>query len=385
MARDRPTAGDVRDAVLVTALCLVVSRLLGSDPADGDRAFDGLALVLVVAAALPFAVRRALPLAPAISALSVSLVGQLLGYTLTGPMFFALAMVGVASARTGARTTRWLGAGSGVTFAIVLASRSDSGPAFAAVGGFALGVVPALIGERLRVERARALAAHELARSVEALRDHDVQRAVAEERLRIAREMHDITGHHLSAISLQAAGAGRLTEDAGARGAFERIHALTREALGQTRHALGALREEPELAPQPRLAHVERLLEPARADGIEAGLRVDGAVRDLPDAVELCAYRIVQESLTNVIRHAGARSVRVAIGYGADALTLAVEDDGAGGEPGAGGGIEGMRERVAIVGGELAVGPRDDGGWSVRATLPLAPGSVSPTGAGAGR
>jgi signal transduction histidine kinase len=360
MAR-RPTAKDVRDAVLVTVLCLGVSMLLGSDPADGDRAFDGVALVLVVVAAAPVVVWRTAPVVPAASALVVALVGQLLGYTLTGPMFFALGMVGVASSRVSARTTRLLGACSGITFGLVLAGRSDSGPAFAAIGGLALGIVPALIGERLRVERARALAAQELARS-------------GDERLRIAREMHDITGHHLSAISLQAAGAGRTTDDDQARAAFDRIHALTREALGQTRHALGVLRHEPEPehAPQPRLAHIERLLGPARAGGIAVDLHIDGRVRELPDAVELCSYRVVQESLTNVIRHAGARSVRVAITYGEAVLTLAIEDDGTGSSPGSGGGIDGMRERVAIAGGELTAGPRDGGGWAVRARLPLA-------------
>jgi signal transduction histidine kinase len=371
MATSRPTTRDVRDAALATALCLAVSALLGSDPAEGGHVFDTLAVVLVVVGAAPVLVWRTRPLVPAVSALSASLVGSLLGYTLSGPMFLALGMVAVAASWASARTTRLLGLYSGATFAVVLISRNDSEQLLVGIGGFALGTVPTLIGERLRAERARALAAHELARRVEELRDRDVQRAVGDERLRIAREMHDITGHHLSAISLQAAGAGRTTDDPGARAAFERIHALTREALGQTRHALGVLRQEPEHAPQPRLARLDQLLEPVRAGGIAVDLRVDGRVRDLSDPVELCAYRVVQESLTNVIRHAGAGAVRVALGYGEDALTLEIEDDGAGGPPGDGGGIAGMRERVALAGGKLAAGPGESGGWSVRATLPL--------------
>jgi signal transduction histidine kinase len=239
------------------------------------------------------------------------------------------------------------------------------------------------VGERLRAERVRSRDARELARRVEELRDRDVERAVAEERLRIARDVHDITGHHLSAISLQAAGAGRTTGDPLARETFERIHRLTSEALGQTRRALGVLRHEDEDGaaappPPPRIASVEPLLGPARAAGIAAELSVEGDVRELPETVEMCAYRVVQESLTNVVRHADARSVRVVVAYGPATLRIAVDDDGRGGAadggpPVRGGsGIEGMRERLALVGGELTTGPGGPlGGWSVRAVVPL--------------
>ena len=184
--------------------------------------------------------------------------------------------------------------------------------------------------------------------------------------------MHDITGHHLSAISLQAAGASRATSDPVARGALERIHRLTSGALGQTRRALGVLREsEPAaLAPTPRLEHVEQLLEPARDAGLAVDLRVDGAGRPLSDEIEVCAYRVVQESLTNVVRHASATAVHVRVAYGERELLVTVDDDGVGGPGRPGGGIEGMRERVAIVGGSFAAGPARHG-WSVRASIPL--------------
>ena len=240
------------------------------------------------------------------------------------------------------------------------------------VGGLAIGVTPVLIGDAIRSERQRTREAREFARRIAELRDRDVERAVVEERLRIARDVHDITGHHLSAISLQAAGGSRATSDPVARGVLERIHRLTSEALGQTGRALGVLRESGPAtrSPMPRLDHVEQLLEPARDAGLAVDLRLDGAGRPLSDEIEVCAYRVVQESLTNVVRHASATAVRVHIAYGEQALTIAVEDDGVGGPARPGGGIAGMRERVAIVGGSFAAGPSARG-WSVRASLPL--------------
>jgi signal transduction histidine kinase len=364
MPAQRPTAGDVLMTIVLIAGCIMLTVLFRGGPQDG-RAFDGLALALVLAGFAPIAIWRSKPLLPALSALTVLLIGGLLEYAFVGPTILTLGLVGLAASR---REGRLLSVLSGLTFAIFIAVRADSEPVLSAIGGFAVGIVPALVGEQLRAARERT-------RRVEQLRDHDVQRAVAEERLRIARDVHDITGHHLSAIALLSAGAGRTTEDATARGAFERIHALTAEALGQTRRALGVLRDDSapaELAPPPRLEHVEQLLEPARAAGLAVDLRVDGAVRALPEAAELSAYRVVQESLANVMRHAEAASVDVEVRYGAEELTVTVSDDGRAGRPGSpGSGIEGMRERVALVGGTLAAGPRNGRGWSVRATLPL--------------
>jgi len=326
----------------------------------------------------PRGAARALPIA-AVVALAFVLACVAVDSALVGPaVIVALGLVGVASSRTEIRAAGTLGLLSGLVMTACALSQSDGDrPALAAISGFAVGVLPALAGERLRGERVRTREARESARRIEELRDRDVQRAVAEERLRIARDVHDITGHHLSAISLQAAGGGRQTTDSAARSGFERIHRLTTEALGQTKRSLGVLRQEPEsatVAPPPRLAQVERLLEPARAAGIEVELRIEGDARELSELVEMCAYRVVQESLTNVVRHARAESARVRIDYGAEQLELAVEDDGAGDRDGGarpGSGIEGMRERVALVGGSLSAGPEQAGGWSVRATLPL--------------
>lgn len=372
-----PSAGDVLGAAVIAAVCVGLSLLADDDISRTQRDFDLVAVALTVAACAPVAFRRTEPLVAAVVSLTIALAGTLRDYPMTAATLVALGLVAHATGRAEARLTGSLGVFSGLVLMVSALSTASADHALVAIGGFAVGMLPALVGEKFRAERARTRDATELARRVEELRDRDVQRAVAEERLRIARDVHDITGHHISAISLQAAGAGRTTPDPVARAAFERIHGLTTEALGQTRRALGVLRREAEpatVAPPPRLANVDHLLEPARSAGIDVELRVEGAERELSETVEMCAYRVLQESLTNVVRHAGARTVRIVVGYGEEALTVAVEDDGdgSGGRPvRAGGGIEGMRERVALVGGELAAGPRDGGGWSVRATLPL--------------
>ena len=205
----------------------------------------------------------------------------------------------------------------------------------------------ALIGERSAPSANGPASAQELARRVEELRDRDVERAVAEERLRIARDVHDITGHHLSAISLQAAGAGRTTSDPVARAAFERIHGLTsrgaRSDPARARRAAGGVRAR-RRSRRPRGSSTWSSCSSPRAPpGSPSSLRVEGDAPPLSETVEVCAYRVVQESLTNVVRHAGARAVRVVVAYGARELRIAVDDDGVGGsgDACAGGGIEG--------------------------------------------
>jgi signal transduction histidine kinase len=373
-----PTAGGAARAVLAAAICLGASLLANGRIDDTPSDLDVAWAVLTVAACLPLALRHRVPLVAAVVALSASLVGFALGYSMSAVLVLALALVGLSASRAAVRLTGTLGVYSGAVVAGIALASGDSTPVLATVAGFAVGMLPALLGENLRVERARTHDAREQARRIEELRDRDVQRAVAEERLRVARDVHDITGHHLSAIALQSAGAGRMTHDADARAAFERIHGLTAQALGQTRRTLGVLRDPSEpaaLAPPPRLAHVEHLLAPARAAGIDVSLDVEGAPRELSETMEMCAYRVIQESLTNVVRHAGAGRVRVAVAYGEQVLAVVVDDDGQGSDAGRpvrpGSGIEGMRERLALVGGSLAAGPRDGEGWTVHATIPL--------------
>jgi signal transduction histidine kinase len=202
--------------------------------------------------------------------------------------------------------------------------------------------------------------------------ERQAESAVAAERARIARELHDIVAHHLSVVVLQAAGARASGRPATA--ALEKIEHSGRQGLTEMRRLLGVLREpheEPGLTPQPGMGELAALAESARASGLPVRLVVDGDYATLPAAVDVSAYRIVQEALTNVLKHAGPAHAEVAIGRGAGAVTIEVKDDGAGipaaGAQAGGQGLVGMRERVAIFGGELLAGPQPGGGFAVRA------------------
>jgi signal transduction histidine kinase len=200
-----------------------------------------------------------------------------------------------------------------------------------------------------------------------------------EERARIARELHDVVAHHVSMVAVQAETA-RLTTPGMPEEGQERLLAIgdtAREALTEMRRLLGVLRADAagdaERAPQPGLGHLTELLEDARAAGTSVRLTVSGAVAPLPAGVDLTAYRIVQETLTNARRHASGATVEVELRFAADALHLRVRDDGPGpgeGEP-HGHGLLGMRERAASVGGTLRAGRAAEGGFAVEAELPL--------------
>jgi signal transduction histidine kinase len=214
--------------------------------------------------------------------------------------------------------------------------------------------------------------------------ERQAEQAVAAERARIARELHDIVAHHLSVVVLQAAGARASGRPAD--GALQKIERSGREALTEMRRLLAVLREprdEPGRYPQPGVGQLPALAESVRAAGLTVDLVVDSDHGALPAAVDVSAYRIVQEALTNVLKHAGPAHAEVAVGCADGAVTIEVTDDGPGvtAAAGAGGqGLAGMRERVAIFGGELRAGPRPGGGYAVRARLPLgdvpSPGSV---------
>jgi signal transduction histidine kinase len=205
------------------------------------------------------------------------------------------------------------------------------------------------------------------------------ERALAAERARIARELHDIVAHHLSVMILQAAGAQASGKPAAE--ALGKIERSGREALTEMRRLLGVLREPAEgagVAPQPGMAELADLAEGVRAAGLPVRLAVDGGHAAVPAAVDVSAYRIVQEALTNVLKHAGPAHADVTVGCADGAVVIEVTDDGAGGVGAAasagGHGLVSMRERVAMFGGELRAGPRPGGGFAVRARLPLSDG-----------
>jgi signal transduction histidine kinase len=231
--------------------------------------------------------------------------------------------------------------------------------------------------ERIFVDTERRAAAAEADRLAEA------ERAVASERSRIAREMHDVVAHSMSVIAVQAA-AGREIVHANpdkAADVFARIESVGRESLAELRRMLGVLRDtgdgDASLSPQPGIADIAAAVAQSSASGVATELVVDGRQRALAPGVELAAYRIVQESLTNVRKHAGrTASATVRVSYESHALVVDVTDDGSGAASslagiGSGHGLIGMRERVEIYGGEFTSGPRKGGGYAVRAVLPV--------------
>jgi signal transduction histidine kinase len=204
---------------------------------------------------------------------------------------------------------------------------------------------------------------------------------VAEERLRIARELHDVIAHSMSVIAVQSAVGNHVidAQPAEARQALAAIEATSRSALTEMRRLLGVLRQEGEprgsLTPAPGLADLASLVGQVQDAGLRVWITVDGQRGPVPPGIDLSAYRIIQEALTNVIKHAASSSAHVTISYRPESVSVEITNQGSPGSPGrtgSGHGIIGMRERVAVFGGEFAAGPGPDGGFRVRACFPIA-------------
>ncbi|MFI1227109.1 MULTISPECIES: sensor histidine kinase [unclassified Streptomyces] len=247
-----------------------------------------------------------------------------------------------------------------------------------------------VLGDSLRTRRAYFDQLEERAARLEREREAQSKVAVAAERARIARELHDVVAHNVSVMVVQADGAAYVMDAAPdqARQALETISSTGRQALAEMRRLLGVLRtgdapESGEYVPQPDVEQIEDLVAQVRQTGLAVDFKVEGTPRPLPSGVELTAYRVVQEALTNTRKHGGpdaGASVRLV--YFDDGLGLLIEDDGRGaahelyedgGADGAGHGMIGMRERVGMVGGTLDAGPRPGGGFRISALLPLKP------------
>ncbi len=355
-------------------------------------------LVLGLLTTGPFVLRRRSPL---VCFVLVMTGIELLSYRLPGfdndssAFIFAFFIALYSLGRYTRGTEAWLGV-AGVVVAMTLFVNSEGGLSpdlgdVAFVLGFAGAPWAAGLTLRLRREREATLRTENerLRLEQEAL----AARAVAEERSRIARELHDVVSHAISVTVLQARGARRVldSDPAAARGALDAIEETNAAALGDMRRLLAVLRDtEPEgldlrapseawpgeeRTPQPSIANLDALLAHVRGSGVPVEVAVDGEPADLPPGVDLSAYRIVQEALTNVLKHAAEASATVRLTYAPDALTVAVTDDGIPGpleERGVGHGLIGIRERVSVVGGDVEVGPGPEGGFTVRARLPYA-------------
>jgi signal transduction histidine kinase len=301
-----------------------------------------------------------------------------LGYRY-GPAWLSLIVAFWTAITGGARRAAWAIAFVGLAAYFTLAALLDRVPpptaaAMAAHLGWLLLVLA--VAEVAMAGRQRRLAA-------ERTRAEEDRRRAGEERMRIARELHDVLAHNISLINVQAGVALHLMDEqpGQARSALAAIKQASNDALGELRSVLDVLRqgdEAPPRAPASGLAHLDSLVARAGATGLEVRTQVEGTPRPLPAGTDLAAFRIVQESLTNVTRHAGPATASVLVRYGKEDLTVQVDDDGRGpaGEPG--NGIRGMRERVAALGGELTTGPRPGGGFRVQARLPLDTDGAAP-------
>ena len=364
--------------IAVAAGGVIGAALLAGAQATGPV---GYGLLLAGAAALLF--RRQYPLAVLWTTVSVAFAYDMLNFP-GGLCAIAIGVALYSVADAGHRRAGIAAIGVvGIGFLAigVLLGRghiTDLASAFW-FGGWL--VASLVLGETTRSRRAYLAQVEERALAAEQSREDEARRRASEERIRIARELHDILAHRISMISVQSGVGAHLMDrrPEEARRALLAINDASKEALRELRATLGVLRQvdEPDpRAPAPGLAQLSGVIESTSAAGLDVRLDVIGEPRDLPAGVDLAAYRIIQESLTNVVRHARAASARIAIAYRRADVLIEIEDDGRGsGDPGqespGGNGMLGMRERATALGGELEAGRQADGGFRVTARLPL--------------
>jgi signal transduction histidine kinase len=368
----------------IAAVMLLLAILALADHRPSEPKVDLWAYVLVVVGMGALAWRRANPVAVLVLATAAAVTMSSLGYEEAGlPIAALFAFYSVAA--NSPRRVRLIG------FLVLVAAMGillvsddadfDNADAVRNALGFSLVWI---IGESVRSRRERLATAEERAALLERDRDANARQAVSSERLRIAQELHDVVAHAMSVIAVQSGMGAHVidTQPDEAKKALQAIETTSRRALDELRRMLGVLREEGDrggaLAPAPRLEDVEELIQSVRAAGVPVELHWDGLTRDVmpPDSVMLNRYRILQEALTNVLKHAGAASVVITIVERPGETTIEIIDDGRGlaadpsvrGHSG-GHGLLGMRERVALFGGSLEAGPRPGGGYRVFATL----------------
>ncbi|MFF7651626.1 sensor histidine kinase [Streptomyces sp. NPDC007983] len=375
--RIRPLAVDALIAAAPTTVAVLVAQ---EATAEGWPALDAAGYALLGAVNLPLIARNRAPVAVFLAAVLMWTGYITAGYwpvvNSYGPMLAFYTVTSLRTARVSAGCAVLLAAVW--IYAGVLAPRAS----MPSVVGQAVGF-PLILWWFGTLARRSA----ELTRRLRREQAERARRAVMEERGRIARELHDVVAHHMSVISVQA-GLGRFVFDSDpptARTALGTIADTSAEALEELRRMLQVLRQEEgdgaPPGPMPGLARLGELVERVRAGGLSVELRVEGTSRPLAPGVELCAYRVVQEALTNVIKHAGRARTTVELRYGRHEVMVSVIDDG---EEviqdrlptGPGHGLIGMRERAKLYGGTVRVGPRSEGGFAVRLTLPTSPQAV---------
>lgn len=387
--RDHPVAADAALAAGLGAIGLVI-HLSVRHPHHNDPSLLGA--VLVLAATLPLVWRQRAPVAVLVAVLGFQFALDVSDSLGTGWINMLVAAYTVGANIGGRALWRVGGASTAAVIGFVsLGVVIDEAPWGALISSTVLYVAALILGDNVRRRRERADELMERAERAERERELLATQRVQQERSRIARELHDVVAHSVSVMIIQAAAARRtLTTDvAQATAVLESIERTGREAMNEMRRMLGVLRSDDphattdDRAPQPTLLSLEDLV--SSATDLPLALRTEGAIVGLPVGVELSAYRVVQEALTNVRRHAGrVDHVDVAVLNTDDSLVVEITDDGRGSIAahstgamlnrhggGSGYGIVGMHERVGMFGGSLSAGPRPGGGWRVRATFPL--------------
>ena len=368
------------DWVLAVGLAAVseyeiwVRPLFGDQIVTAGRALAGSLFVLVT---LPLAWRRRAPVGVLLTVVAAAAGAAFAMRPSPGPVtsFIAVTVAFYSVGANCAERRALLGGGAGLAALAVLIVSGQ--PGTLQPGSLAIFAVAWLVGRYLRLRRSQFSGLQDRARRAEQEREEQARVAVSQERGRIARELHDIVAHSVSVMVIQAQAGQRLVSDATqARTAFRSIEASGREALVELRRLLAILRtadDQLAIGPQPGLGSLESLIDQVREAGLPVDLRIEGQQVPLPPGVDLSAYRIVQEALTNTIKHAGPANAEVVLRYDTSALELEITDSGTATAPGTGTGhgLIGMRERITLLRGDLVTGSRDGGGYRVRARLPL--------------
>ncbi|WP_328504220.1 sensor histidine kinase [Streptomyces sp. NBC_00457] len=366
-----------RSTVALTVFVLVGSGFAAEAQVDERAALDPFARVLLIVACAVLLWRKRYPVAVVFGTATAAMVYFGAGYPY-GPIFLAVALACFSAIVTGHRRAAWAAVGMLWIGHVLIAHwlyrwlpPSGDGPQPWGTEGVVAAWVVAIVALAELVKVRREQWARERAERAQA-----AKRRADEERLRIARELHDVLAHSISVINVQA-GVGLALLDSDpeqARTALSTIKAASKEALGEVRQVLDTLRTPGDAprAPAPGLDRLPELVEQAASAGLS--VEVEGESPPLPPGADLAAFRIVQEALTNVVRHSGSRHARVHLDHETGALRLRIDDDGPATGADAGGsgnGLAGMRERAAALGGTIEAGPRDDGGFRVLAVLPL--------------
>jgi signal transduction histidine kinase len=366
------------DAILALALAAAAQAEVWSGLLAGPK---WATLPASLAYTLPLAWRRRAPLPVAVLVVASALVQVFASVDLdTGVSWFMAFLVAMYSLGAyGSRAPAIAGLAFAVGFTGVLLSVPDFGWGDYVLWVGILAAAPWAVGRALRSRRLQAAQLEDRAARLEHEHEEQARIAVAAERARIARELHDIVAHSVSVMVVQVGVVRRRIrgDHCEESDLLSEVEGTGHQALAEMRRLLGLLRTDEEglaLAPQPTLERLPPLLEQVREAGLPVDFRTEGDPVALPAGIGLAAYRIVQEALTNALKHAGPAHAAVAVRYAAGALELEVTDDGRGAAPagdGRGHGLIGMRERAALYGGTVEAGPAEHGGFAVRARLPL--------------